>query len=158
MTIASALFVAKRAVADVLAAAITTANVDYEAPLEASDLKTGAGTYDAVWLGDASASLSIPNFKAGAKHFDENGNVTVIIQCMRPTKTGTQRAADIAAEGLLNQVLTLWSADPSFGIVSPVRMDFLVADLNIDAGYLDGTGGHAARIEIEFSYSARLTP
>lgn len=158
----TSLAVVKAAIITVLAADTTlTADgvkISYGAPLVPSDLKSTDGDYEAVWLGDTAATVTVPILTAGNLHRDETYRLSLIVQVLKPGSLGTQLAADQRAAAIFGRVETVLANNVTASITDPARVEIVVAGWNHVTGYLGNGQGHGSRFEVDLDVTARLTP
>lgn len=160
MAYASAYTAAKAAIQTRLQARSGLADVavGYDKPSDADDVRT-RGSNEAIWFGDAEGSFDDVVLCAGNLRFDETLTVTLVIQVLRPTSTGSQQSADARVDEILYEVAAEFSGQNSWDL----------ADLDLDAydyfqisprGYRRFPGflspeGHADRIELDLLVRSR---
>lgn len=158
----TSLAVVKAAIITVLAADATLSGdgvkISYGAPILPTDLKTDDGDYEAIWLGDTSATVEVPVLTAGNLHRDETYRVALVVQVLKPGSLGTQQAADERAAAIFGRVETVLANNVNAGVTDPARVEVLVAGWTHVTGFLANSQGHGSRFEVSLEVTARLTP
>ncbi len=153
VTACSALVAALQADATLTAAGV---NVSYDAPVLPEDLKSADGDYEAIWLGDADETESIPILTGGNLHRDEVIEQTVIVQVLKPGTAGTQLAADTRAVELLTRMQSVLANNVDLGVSG--RFEAVLVSWTLKRGFLGNGQGHGSRFECVVEFTARLTP
>lgn len=134
-------------------------NVSYQAPVKAPDVNA-RGSRESIFFDDATGTFDNVVLTAGDLRFDEEFVLTMVIQVLRPTSTGTQQVADERAQELLYEVFDelagqdAWTlAELDLGVfdyfqVTPVTQEW-------ETGFLPSGAGHAARCVIGLFVQAR---
>jgi len=141
-------------------AALTAAgvNISYDAPVLPADLKSTDGDFEAIWLGDATATEEIPLLTGGHLHRDETIRQQVIVQVLKPGTAGTQLAADTRAVELLTRIQDVLANNVDLSVTDPARFEAVLTGWRLVRGFLANTQGHGARFEATVEFTARLTP
>ena len=152
----------KAAIFAVLAADATLSgdgvNISYGPPSLPTDLKSTDGDFEAIWLADATATLTIPLLTAGHLHRDENYRLTLVVQVLKPGSLGTQQAADARAAAILGRVEYVLANNPTASLTDPARVEVIVAGWDHVTGALGNGQGNGSRFEVSLDVTARLTP
>lgn len=158
----TSLAVVKAAVVAVLQADPTLAgdgvNISYQAPILPTDLKATDGDYEAVWLGDTTATVEVPILTAGNLHRDETYRLSLVVQVLKPGTSGTQAVADARAAAIFGRVETVLANNVPASVTDPARCEVLVAGWTHVTGFLPNAQGHGSRFEVTLQVTARLTP
>lgn len=136
-------------------------NISYDAPVLPEDLKTSAGAFEAIWLGDAEATEVIPLLTAGHLHRDETIDQALVIQVLRQGEEGdnaTQAAVDARAVQILTRVQSVLANSVDLGVTDPARFEAVLTRWRLTRGFLGNAGGHGARFDCNVQFTARLTP
>lgn len=160
--IGTSLAVVKAAIITALAADATLTSdgvkISYGAPVVPADLKSTDGDYEAIWLGDTAATVDVPVLTAGHLHRDEDYQLTLVVQVLKPGSLGTQQAADERAAAIFGRAELVLANNPTASITDPARVEILVAGWDHVTGFLGNGQGHGSRFDVRLDVTARLTP
>lgn len=168
MTVGTALVVGKRAlIARLQANATLTAagvKISYRSPILPTDLKATDGDYEAIWLGDATTTNTIPVLTAGNLHRDETSVLDVMVQVIKPGTASDdgvdlQEQADLRAAEILTEIERTLANNVDLSVTDPARFEalFLGASKHV-TGFLGNGGAYGSRFECRVEFTARLTP
>lgn len=132
--------------------------VSYAAPQVPEDLKSDGGDFEAIWLGDADETETIPVLTGGHLHRDETIRQQLIVQVLKPYSDGTQHAADTRAVEILTRVQDVLANNADLGVTDPARFEAVLTGWKLVRGFLGNTQGHGSRFEAAVELTARLTP
>lgn len=130
--------------------------VSYEEPETPSDLRASDGSYESIFLGDAEADLVIPVLTGGTLYYDEALDLHLMLQVLKPAKSGTQRAANLRAVELLTEVIVTLANTPDLN--SPDVRTAVVTGWEHARGRLPKGNGHGAGFDITIRVESRLAP
>lgn len=144
--------------------ALTNVNVLDRVPVNMDDIKTDAGTNEAIWVGGATAVSADVVFCAGNLRFDENPvELTIGIEVYGTDSEDTQPAMDVRANELLYEVLAEvanqgdWDLD-ALGLDHFDYVYFTPSTYEWSEGRLQQTGVFGAAVEMTLGINARLNP
>lgn len=168
MTVGTALVVGKRALIARLGenATLTAAgvNISYRSPILPTDLQATDGDFEAIWLGDATTTNTVPILTAGTLHRDETSVLDVMVQVIKPGTDSAddvdlQEQADIRAAAILTELERTLANNVALGVTDPARFEaiFLGASKHV-TGFLGNGGAYGSRFECRVEFTARLTP
>lgn len=159
MAYASAYTAAKIAVYTLLQAraGLQGVAINYDKPVDADDVRA-RGSNEAIWFADAEGSFDVVLF-GGDLRFDETLTVTLVIQVLRPTSTGTQETADSRVDELLYEVAAELSGQDSWDVTgldldAYDYLEITPAGFRRSGGFLSPEG-HADRIELDLLVRSR---
>jgi len=154
----TSLVVAKKALVARIAAvaALDGVTVNYHQPVKARDLKS-ASAFEAVWLGDASATDEVPILTGGHLYRDEHIDLGLHVQVLTLAKVDAQELADTRAAAIVAEIEGLLANDPTIGVTDPADFTVLFAGVRHVVGYLPDQGA-GSRFDCTVRITARLSP
>jgi len=141
---------------------LTSVNVLRHVPVNVDDLRTDAGTIEAIWVAGAEGISEDVVFCAGDLRFDETCTLDIVIEVHGTDSDDTQQAVDERCNELLFEVLADLAA----------QNDWDKAALNLDVfdylyftpnsylwgeGRLQQTGVYGANVTVGLEVKARRT-
>ena len=132
--------------------------VSYQAPERASDVTNDSGLFDAVWLDAADSGIVAhdANIKAPPHEFDEEYDLLVVVQSLRPQSDGTQEVTDQRCSEMLAELVGVLASTNAL-IEKTTQNPFCIATY---AGFDENIGallpGHGTRYEARVHIQARL--
>lgn len=134
--------------------------VNYQAPVQAEDIQASTGTSEAIWLDDADGDIGNTVICGLPLQLEDEYNIMVVIQVLRPESAGTQYAADLRCDELVGEFLHELAHDPTWGLNASgqfVHLRTTQGPYRRITGFLPGGAGHGARFEMNLIVQSRLS-
>ena len=130
--------------------------VSYDPPRQAYDVRGQSGNHEAIWLGPASGTYSDVVLCGGGLRFDEDVELTVTVQVLRPTSSGTQEKASTRAAEIVYEVLAAVAEDATLGITS---FDYVIVTAGTQdwsrSGQMPDQVGHVGACDLGLNVRSR---
>lgn len=133
--------------------------VSYQAPVQATDVQDSSGSGEAIWLDDGAGEHNNVVICSLPLQIEEQYQISVIVQVLRPSSLGTQREADLRVDELLYEVLHELATDPTWGLSNVGNFVYLHTTRSTFqrvTGFLPSGAGHGARAELNLQVDSRL--
>lgn len=133
--------------------------VSYQAPVQAQDVQDSTGSSEAIWLDDADGEHENVVICSLPLQIEELYSIALVVQVLRPSSLGDQRAADLRVDELLFEVLSELATDPTWGLSNTGNFVYLHTTRTAFrrvTGFLPNGAGHGARAELALRVDSRL--
>lgn len=133
--------------------------VSYQAPVQRQDVEDSTGSSEAIFLDDGAGEHENVVICSLPLQIEELYQISLVVQVLRPTSLGDQRAADLRVDELLFEVLSELAHDPTWGLSNTGNFVYLHTTRSTFrriTGFLPAGAGHGARAELSLQVDSRL--